>query len=822
MALVGSLLALSAIAADPKVADVRYELQLVAAEPDLVTPVGLAYDDRGRLLVIESHTHFRPEGYAGPPADRILLVEDADGDGKADALRTYYEGTKYTMGLRPGPDGWMYVATRMEVFRLKDADGDGVAETREEVVRLVTKGDYPHNGLSGLAFGPDRKLWFGMGENLGEPYELVSKLYIGMGQNRGEPYDLEADKGGRLTGGGEGGNVFRCDPDGSNLERVATGFWNPFGLCFDPHGRLFAVDNDPDASPPCRLLHVVPGGDYGFQFRYGRAGKHPLQAWDGELPGTLPMAAGTGEAPCAVVPHEGALWVTSWGHHRIERFTMRPKGATVVGTSEIVVQGDEDFRPVDLAVAPSGDVYFTDWVDKSYPLHGKGRLWRLRKKPDAAAVATEFPPLSDAERRAAEARTKVDLDALDSVDPFLHAGAVWGLVPVEKPSELWRGRDLTDRQRLGFFEASRWRDRPDGSLNLGLAFAVAAPDPDMRLYAVRWIADERITELAPEVEKMLERQDVTPRLFRAVIAALDILRRDEPLDKKDDPLAGFVAILDDENRPPALRATALRLLPAGHSALTLERLAGLSGSPNPALRREAIRTLAVSDIPGRFLALAEAADDDKAPEDLRADAVLGLAAFRQEAGDLLPELAESAPTAIAKEAKRILAPAAFHPQEARPPVEDLAAWRELVGEGGDPEGGWRVFFRTGGAACSRCHTLDGRGSAVGPDLTGIGRRMDRGRLLESMLRPSLEVAPQYVPWTLATTDGRVLVGLPVEVRDAPEGSEHFVGTDGQRFTLNSTEIESRRASETSLMPDGLEKLMTGEEIRDLLALLAAE
>ncbi|HEX6984198.1 MAG TPA: PVC-type heme-binding CxxCH protein, partial [Planctomycetaceae bacterium] len=496
MSLGTAALLLGLAAADPRVHDPAYELSLVAADPDLVTPVGLAFDERGRLLVIESHTHFRPEGYEGPPADRIRLAEDTDGDGKADRFRSFYEGSNFTMGLRPGPDGWMYVATRQEVFRLKDADGDGTAETREDVVRLVTEGDYPHNGLSGLAFGPDDKLWFGMGENLGEPYELVGKLYIGMGQNRGAAYDLHGGNGNRIAGGGEGGNVFRCDPDGGNLERVATGFWNPFGLCFDPHGRLFAVDNDPDASPPCRLLHVVPGGDYGFQFRYGRAGRHPLQAWDGELPGTLPMAAGTGEAPCAVVPHEGRLWVTSWGHHRIERFAMRHDGATVVGVPEVVVQGDENFRPVDLAVAPNGDLYFTDWVDKSYPLHGKGRLWRLRKKEGAPAASASFPPLSDDERRAAEARAQIDLAALASDDPFLRQAAAWGLVTAKDISGV-RWEELSDaRQRLGLLEAKRWRgDMTGEARNELLAKALDDPDADVRLYAVRWIADERIEDL---------------------------------------------------------------------------------------------------------------------------------------------------------------------------------------------------------------------------------------------------------------------------------------------------------------------------------------
>ena len=143
--------------------------------------------------------------------------------------------------------------------------------------------------------------------------------------------------------------MFVCRADGARLRRLATGFWNPFGNCFDPHGRLFTVDNDPDASPPCRLLHVVPGGDYGYQFRYGRSGRHPLQAWDAELPGTLPMAAGTGEAPCQVLPYRGRLWVTSWGDFRIEAYTLRTVGASCQAQAEIIVQGDARFRPVGLA-----------------------------------------------------------------------------------------------------------------------------------------------------------------------------------------------------------------------------------------------------------------------------------------------------------------------------------------------------------------------------------------------------------------------------------------------------------------------------------------
>ena len=262
---------------------------------------------------------------------------------------------------------------RSTVF--EDRDGDGRADGAiggtlpTPIVRLDTPGDYPHNGLSGFAFDFAGNVYFGLGENLGADYRLIGS------------------DGTTLSGGGEGGNIYRCRPDGSKLERIATGFWNPFHVTFDAFGRLFAVDNDPDSRPPCRLLHIVDGGDYGYRFRNGRKGLHPFTAWNGELPGTLGMVAGTGEAPSGVIEYDrhnlpedyrGTLLVTSWGDHRIEQYRLEPHGASFRSTMKPVVVGGEDFRPVGIAVAPDGSLYVSDWVDKSYTLHGKGRIWRLR------------------------------------------------------------------------------------------------------------------------------------------------------------------------------------------------------------------------------------------------------------------------------------------------------------------------------------------------------------------------------------------------------------------------------------------------------------
>lgn len=375
------LLAAFGHAAPPVSLDDRLTVELIAAEPDIVTPTGVAVDARGDVWVAENHTHQRPAGYKGPETDRVRVFSDFGPDGKARKVRTFADGFRDAMSIAIGPDGEIYLATRATLYRLKDTDGDGKCDVRTALVRLDTKGDYPHNGLAGFAFDAHDWMYFGLGENLGESYKVVGS------------------DGATLSGGGEGGSVYRCRPDGSKVERLATGFWNPYHQAIDAFGRLFIVDNDPDSRGPCRLAHVVEGGDYGYRFRYGRKGLHPFSCWNGELPGTLPMASGTAEAPSGVVAYEsdnlpadyrGKLLVTSWGDHVVEVFALEKRGASVEAKGKVLLRGGEDFRPVGIAVAPDGSLVLSDWVDKSYPVHGKGRLWRVRaKKPGGDGLTPE-------------------------------------------------------------------------------------------------------------------------------------------------------------------------------------------------------------------------------------------------------------------------------------------------------------------------------------------------------------------------------------------------------------------------------------------------
>src|SRR3954447_26080968 len=122
--LVVVLLAVGQISEEPRSLDPRLEIVQFAASPDIVHPIACEFDKKGRLLVVESHTHFRPTDYKGPEFDRIRILEDTKGTGKADKFTTFWEGTKFTMDLAVHPiDGSVYVATRNEIFRLRDTMG---------------------------------------------------------------------------------------------------------------------------------------------------------------------------------------------------------------------------------------------------------------------------------------------------------------------------------------------------------------------------------------------------------------------------------------------------------------------------------------------------------------------------------------------------------------------------------------------------------------------------------------------------------------------------------------------------------------------------
>ncbi len=116
--------------------------------------------------------------------------------------------------------------------------------------------------------------------------------------------------------------------------------------------------------------------------------------------------------------------------------------------------------------------------------------------------------------------------------------------------------------------------------------------------------------------------------------------------------------------------------------------------------------------------------------------------------------------------------------------------------------------------------MHGRGGRIGPDLTTSVRSLGKRKLVESIVDPSKEIAPRFVPWTLEMKEGRVLTGLLVT--EDGGGSETYSDNDGKLFALRDTEIAVRQPLAKSIMPEGLADALTPQEFRDLIAFLMNE
>ncbi len=831
------------------------QLSLVAEHPALVTPTGIDVDDQGRIWVVATHTHFRPDDYAGPEHDEILVFNDPDGDGKAEQRLVFYNATDATMDLELGSDGWVYLAERDRITRVKDSDGDGKGDVEQDLLALETEADYPHNGLEGLAWHPAGDLIFGLGENFGKPWTLTGT------------------DGTAVRGTGEGG-IFRCSPDGKNLRRIAQGFWNPFGICVRPDGEIFAAENDPGERPPCRLLHIVEGGDYGYQQSYGPEAHHPFVAWNGELRGTLPMIHPSGEAPCGILPLGRGLLVPSWSDHRIDFFLLRRKGASFAADRMALVHGGQYFRPGCIASAGSAQNgserkltwFLTDWVDGRYQAHGYGRLWKLEIDLDKADwVGTLDPePITDkaklAEDLRSSSRTTEDrrtlLQLAKDEDAFLAQAA---LLALSREASKWTREDVAGWPAVDRVQAVLALKLANAFPEVWVQTCLADKNADVQFETLRWIAHAGLTAFLPDVEKMLNRSDLDYYRFEAAIATWNILHGKPEAGIRNPEL--LLARVRDAESAPKLRAYALRLLPThpqnapqeGVSpvqefpeGLTLQLLQELLSVNNESLSLEVVRTLA-GNPPVSQMVLAEIAADPGRSVLLRAEAVAGLAAVAEQHADLLLQLADDSDRAVREEALRCLrsgkrspeqirqleAVAEKHPESAdliqavlvpttlsdgRPPVTDTHAWlRELdaVETPADTESGRRIFHHARLAQCSNCHRHNGRGNVVGPDLSRVNTRRDRPWLLQSILEPGRQMAPEYQPRTIVLNDGRTFTGI----RLRSYTHETIRDNNGQNRTFDRNDIESMVESTVSFMPIGIVTSLTNRELRDLICFL---
>ena len=827
------------------------KFSLIAEHPDLVTPTGVDVDEQGRIWVVASHTHFPPDDYSGPKFDEILIFDQ----GKRSV---FYNHTHHTMDLELGPDGWVYLAERSRVLRIKDRDGDGEADLVEDLITLKTEADYPHNGLAGLTWDLNGDLIFCLGENYSKPWTMTST-------------DQK-----QLQGSSEGG-VFRIKPDGTGLKRIARGLWNPFGISVRKNGEFFAVDNDPGERPPCRLLQIVQDGDYGFQRIYGSEAHHPFVCWNGELRGTLPMVHPVGEAPCGMVSFRQGLLSPSWGDHHVCFYHLKQNGAGYTAKPVYLVRGSRYFRPACITDNPyekNGSVhtwYLTDWVDGRYNVHGYGRLWKLEidtEKADWIGPSDIEPPNEKMQLshqiRSSKKEFPLDqlLDYSLDQDPYLAQAALSSLT---KLATNWTTTDFETQsveKQVQFVLALKnsYIQSPDSiDQKKWIPFLLSQNNHVIKQETLRWISDAQLIEYFDDVNKILDQPDLVYELFEAAIATWNTLD-----GKPESGLRNEKLLLEQIQNPhssPKIRTYALRLLPAQikvakvekqlaqvnfPKGLTLKLLEELIQVGDLELSLEAVRTLSGNPALGEKILSSIAMNHDQ-PVPVRAEAIAGLAATAENHVDDLLKLATDENREIREEALRSLrstsltedqkkqistisnqfpessdlAEVILNPElltKNRPSFEDLAGWEQQLasvpGEA-DIQTGKRLFHHAKIASCSVCHRNQGRGNTVGPDLSSVHTRNDKNWLLKSILQPSLEMSPEFRPSMILLKDGRTFTGIRLQSYT----KEAIRDNKGLKRVFDRSDIELIKDLDQSFMPNGVAHLMTDRELRDLVGFL---
>ena len=393
------------------------EATLFAAEPLLSSPTNIDIDARGRVWVCEV-MNYRGRKDHRPAGDRILVLEDTDGDGSAETSRVFYQGRDVDSALGicvigDGPGRKVIVSCAPDVWVFHDDDGDLVADRKEA---LFTKTGQPQHDHSVHAFsvGPDGRWYFNFGNTGNSVHDSFGKPIVDLLGNVvsdvGQPYRQ--------------GMVFRCRPDGSAFEVLGHNFRNNYEVAVDSFGSLWQSDNDDDGNQGVRINFVLEGGNYGYvDERTGQGwqvprtnmeAEIPLRHWHQNDPGVVPNLLLTGAgSPTGICVYEGDLLPQRFsgslihcdaGPNIVRAYHLQSAGAGYKAQTETVADGAADrwFRPSDVCVAPDGSLIVADWYDPGVGGHGmgdteKGRLYRIAPQGSRWTVpAVDFSTVAGA------------------------------------------------------------------------------------------------------------------------------------------------------------------------------------------------------------------------------------------------------------------------------------------------------------------------------------------------------------------------------------------------------------------------------------------
>jgi putative membrane-bound dehydrogenase-like protein len=370
------------------------EATLFASEPMMLSPTNIDVDHRGRVWVCEV-VNYRHRNGERPEGDRILILEDTDGDGRADKSTVFYQGRDIDSAMGICVLGnRVIVSCSPNVFVFTDTDGDGKADKKEVLFSKTGVSQHDHTAHK-FVFGPDGRLYWNFGNEGHSVHDrdgnLVKDIFGRPVVDDGHPF--------------HGGMAFRCEPDGSHFEVLAHNFRNNYELAVDSFGGLWQSDNDDDGNRAVRINYLLEYGNYGYRDEMTGASWQtprtnleatiPERHWHQNDPGVVPNLLVTGAgSPTGIVLYEGTLLPKQFqgqvihadaGPSVVRSYGIVPDGAGYRSTGTVnLLSGARDhwFRPSDVCVAPDGSLMVADWYDPGVGGHRmgdvkRGRIYRL-------------------------------------------------------------------------------------------------------------------------------------------------------------------------------------------------------------------------------------------------------------------------------------------------------------------------------------------------------------------------------------------------------------------------------------------------------------
>ncbi|HEX8204232.1 MAG TPA: PQQ-dependent sugar dehydrogenase [Isosphaeraceae bacterium] len=749
-----------------------------------------------------------PDGllYAACYDGRVLRLRDTDGDGAEDRAEPFWDRTTLISPIDAtwGPEG-LYIASHLKVSLLRDDDRDGRAD-REEVVASGWPAVPSGSGLvdaMGLALDPEGNLYVGLGcADFTNPYLLKG------GTARYDPQ-------------GELGTVLKIAPDRKRREVIATGLRFPYDLEFNRHGDLFATDQEgetwlPGANVLDELDQIRPGRHYGWPPRHeaylpGVRDEPPVVGFAPQhqsacgLAFNDPVAGGRAFGPRA---WQGDALVAGFSRGKVWRVRLARTPAGYVGRPILLACSER--MVTDVAVAPSGALYISchggqpDWGTGP---KGEGTIFRV------SDVDSRAPrPVTAWAAGPMEARVAFDRP----LDPAVVAGLTGASVPF---GAFVRAGDRFETIKPPYKAVEEQQRAPRGALRITAArladggrTLVLATDPHP------WR-----TQYAPSLPGIRGEGRPGPGAtvdldygLTGVEAAWDDGRPGSRpswsgwwphLDP--DVTRAFTAGSAEHERSFALLARPGRLtlrtrlvLPRGRATLRIESSGEVEVGLGPGSTQQSV----ADGRGGHRIEVSRELTGE--PAELTVSARTGTGG--QPLALHVSYATGSDPTERPVPLEGLLLPWA----PAAPPAAAVASGPPPRLAGGDPRKGEALFFSEQ-ARCSACHKVRGRGGDVGPDLSNLVAR-DAASVYRDIAEPSATINPDYVPFSVALKDGRVLAGV---VRAEGADTLRVIDADVRATVVRRDQVDELRPAGASIMPADLVRSLGEGGMRDLLAFL---